>query len=1321
MRYSAQRILILGLMAALLLSTAVSWAVPLQLDLVKSGSGSGGVFSSPSGINCSGGCPSAFASYSSGTLVLLSARPASGSWFNGWSGGCSGSALDCRVSMDAAKSVTADFTVTPPVVPDWSKVLGSSAADVARAVRQTADGGSIVAGEMGGDAWVLKFSATGAIEWQKVYDGGAVEAASDISQTADGGYVVAGRNGGEAWVLRLAADGSILWQKNYGGSSTGQALSIRQTSDGGYVFAGLVTPLGAGGISDAWVVKLDANGAMLWEKSYGGAGYDAASAIQQTADGGYIVSGSYDTGGYALDAWLLKLSVLGDVEWQERFGISGSLAAVSQTADGGYVAAGQNGLDAWFVRLAANGAVTWQKAYNHFGNQSASAIVETGDGSFAASSMGALLRISADGATVIWESDYALINGDQLFSLHPASDGGFLAVGSSGPSWESELWLLKVNATGGVTGWTRPISSTFSATNAAAVATAVIPAGTGSTFAASAVTATTYFTLAVKRSGSGGGLVTSFEPSRPLIDCGKLCMAVYPANSTIDLNAAPLPSSTFDGWSGGGCSGTSLCTLTLNADTQVNAPFSNVNGTVVLNESFDSATLPAGWSIVTMPGDTPWASFASSNSPLALNSTRSGGGYMVADSLSTSELRTPLLNLAPYSAAVLTFRSEGGGGTAMVDVSGDGGATWKNVFVQNGSFSSGSTTSTINVSAAAGSGTAKLRLKFVGGDSNNWNVDDIQLIGYTDTAAPVDGTLSAAPGSGTVSLSWQPAIDSGSGVAAYLLAISGSSLPADCSSALDLGSDTTYLHTGLVNGSTYYYRVCARDMVGNVSSGATASATPLASIVSVSPLMATYPIQQVGSSSAPVSFTLTNTSSTNIVNITSLSLAGTAGGDYVLDTSGCGSVPPYFLYYLSSCTVTVSFAPQAGAAPTRTAILTAVTDEAGTPAVAVGLSGTAKVSISATAGSNGSISPAGTTFVATGSSQGYSFTPAAGYHVADVLVDGVSIGAPSGFTFASLSDNHTIDVTFALNQYSVTASVGANGSLSSSTPSPAVVGHGSPVTFVFDASSGYHVTSVSDSCGGTTYTNSSNAVASYSHTIAAITADCTVTASFAINSYTISATAGANGSISPSGTTTVSHGANLTYTITPQSGYRVASLLVDGSPVTPALSYSFSNVTAAHTIDVTFGIIQYTVTTAGSTGGSITPASTQVAINTSASFTVSIDTANGYRSVKVSGCGGILDNMVYTTAPVTADCTVTATFSLLPDGVIVPAPGKSAPDISDALRALKISLGMLPATAADLQNGDVGPLTGGVPQPDGVINLGDAVVLLRRSLNMASW
>jgi hypothetical protein len=220
--------------------------------------------------------------------------------------------------------------------------------------------------------------------------------------------------------------------------------------------------------------------------------------------------------------------------------------------------------------------------------------------------------------------------------------------------------------------------------------------------------------------------------------------------------------------------------------------------------------------------------------------------------------------------------------------------------------------------------------------------------------------------------------------------------------------------------------------------------------------------------------------------------------------------------------------------------------------------------ITASAGSNGSIAPSGAVTVNHGSNQSFTITPNANYHVADVLVDGSSVGAVTSYSFNNVTANHTISATFAVNitTHTITASAGSNGSIS---PSGALtVNHGANQGFTITPNANYHVADV--------LVDGSSVGAVTSYTFNNVTANHIISATFAVNitTHTITASAGSNGSISPSGALTVNHGANQGFTITPNANYHVADVLVDGSSVGAVTGYTFNNVTANHTISATF-------------------------------------------------------------------------------------------------------------------------------------------------------
>ena len=256
--------------------------------------------------------------------------------------------------------------------------------------------------------------------------------------------------------------------------------------------------------------------------------------------------------------------------------------------------------------------------------------------------------------------------------------------------------------------------------------------------------------------------------------------------------------------------------------------------------------------------------------------------------------------------------------------------------------------------------------------------------------------------------------------------------------------------------------------------------------------------------------------------------------------------------------------------------------------------------IVASAGSNGAISPTGNVIVNHGVNQAFSITSGTGYHVADVLVDGISVGAVSSYTFNTVSTDHTIAASFAIDTYTIAASAGAGGSIAPS--GNVIVNYGADQLFNITANAHYHIADVL--VDGV----SVGAVSSYN--FPAVAANHTIVASFAIDTYTIASSAGAGGLIAPSGNVIVNYGADQLFSITANAHYHIADVLVDGVSVGAVSSYNFPAVAANHTIVASFAIDTYTIASSAGAGGLIAP-SGNVIVNYGADQLFSI-TANAH-------------------------------------------------------------------------------------------------------------
>jgi hypothetical protein len=284
----------------------------------------------------------------------------------------------------------------------WAKTYGGTNDDIDYFVQQTSDGGYIVAGltdSFGAywdDIFLIKTDANGNVIWAKTYGGTNVDGATSVQQTSDGGYIVAGETWSfgagiyDIFLIKTDANGNIIWAKTYGGIVNDRAYSVQQTSDGEYIVAGYTNSFGAGGW-DIFLIKTDANGNVQWAKTYGGTDFDWAYSVQQTTDGGYIVAGRTDSFGAGdYDIFLIKTDANGNIIWAKTYGgtnVDGA-TSVQQTTDGGYIVAGwtysfgAGGRDIFLIKTDANGNIIWAKTYGGTNVDGASSVQQTSDGGY---------------------------------------------------------------------------------------------------------------------------------------------------------------------------------------------------------------------------------------------------------------------------------------------------------------------------------------------------------------------------------------------------------------------------------------------------------------------------------------------------------------------------------------------------------------------------------------------------------------------------------------------------------------------------------------------------------------------------------------------------------------------------------------------------------------------------------------------------------------------------------------------------------------------------------------------------------------------------
>jgi hypothetical protein len=346
----------------------------------------------------------------------------------------------------------------------WIRIFGGTKYKYGNSVQQTTDGGYIITGSANSDVWLAKTDSCGSLVWDKTFGPPEGAFGNSVQQTTDGGYIITGLTGspgtgkGDVWLVKTDASGNKAWDKTFGGTERDEGASVQQTSDGGYVITGYTESYGAGN-ADIWLVKTDASGNKAWDKTFGGADLDYGNSVQQTTDGGYIIVGTTCT--YEVnssDVRLFKTDSAGNTVWDKTFGAASVWDegnSVKQTTDGGYIVLGSR-----LVKTDASGSKVWDKTLGggvawYAGNS----VQQTTDGGYivagtihsyvAGDADFALLKTDASG-NGIWFKTFGTPNLDFGTSVQQTTDGGYIMTGYSHPNGEgnADAWLIKTGANG---------------------------------------------------------------------------------------------------------------------------------------------------------------------------------------------------------------------------------------------------------------------------------------------------------------------------------------------------------------------------------------------------------------------------------------------------------------------------------------------------------------------------------------------------------------------------------------------------------------------------------------------------------------------------------------------------------------------------------------------------------------------------------------------------------------------------------------------------------------------------------------------------------
>jgi len=340
----------------------------------------------------------------------------------------------------------------------------------------TPDGGFLIAGEtysfgLGqSDGWIIKTDAMGIVEWSRSYGGLGWDGFADVIRVEDG-YVLTGWAGSafaHLWLLKISEQGDIIWDRRFGTQRAwDNGRELIQMSDGGFAVIGYTNSYGPGPFA-VYLVRTDEQGRRLWQKSYGGENNDVGYAVAEAPDGGLFLvgrTGSFGAGG--MDAWLIRTDVQGEIIWDRTYGseILDYGTDIISASDGGYYLVGSSELDgtgskaSWLRRLDEQGEELWYREYREgdYGNFQCGRLTAAGDIVLIGSRTDQranetdywILSVDAAGE-VLWNRQYGGQGEDVGRDICQGPDGGFLLSGTT-TSWgmgDRDFWIIKTDAEG---------------------------------------------------------------------------------------------------------------------------------------------------------------------------------------------------------------------------------------------------------------------------------------------------------------------------------------------------------------------------------------------------------------------------------------------------------------------------------------------------------------------------------------------------------------------------------------------------------------------------------------------------------------------------------------------------------------------------------------------------------------------------------------------------------------------------------------------------------------------------------------------------------
>jgi hypothetical protein len=364
----------------------------------------------------------------------------------------------------SCRKATGPIDQSPEV--EWERTFGGEDPDVGYSIEETSDGGFIVVGytmSFGSgfkDVYLLKLNAQGDTLWSKTYGGVDDDVGYSVKETSNGNIIIVGHTGSlaindlDVYIIKTDENGNLLWSRTYGGTNIDEARSVQQTSDGGFIITGFTYSFGDGD-PDVYLLRTDLSGDTLWTKTYDFSTQSGGFCIKET-NGGFIIAG-----GVSMRALLMKVDSVGDTIWMRKYGSDSDngLYSIAEIDGERYFAVGEistsNGIDIFLHQFNENGDSLFTNTYGGQGVDIGYSIYHTMNGeyiicgssdSFDSGSFD-LYMVKVDaGGNLVWSQTYGGSGREEGRSVVQTQDGGYIVVGCTESYGEGsdDVYLIKL-------------------------------------------------------------------------------------------------------------------------------------------------------------------------------------------------------------------------------------------------------------------------------------------------------------------------------------------------------------------------------------------------------------------------------------------------------------------------------------------------------------------------------------------------------------------------------------------------------------------------------------------------------------------------------------------------------------------------------------------------------------------------------------------------------------------------------------------------------------------------------------------------------------